>query len=145
MFIGTARRLRISPVQNKATVIIGVRRSGKSTFLNQIANKWLSEGVPKENILSINFFDDRLSNLKTEGLDIVLQSYFLLYPHKKAKEKIYCFFDEIQVIPGWEAFIDRMLRTENCMVYLSGSSAQLLSKEVATPLMNIGNVAVFLK
>ena len=132
MFIGTARRLRISPVQNKATVIIGVRRSGKSTFLNQIANKWLSEGVPKENILSINFFDDRLSNLKTEGLDIVLQSYFLLYPHKKAKEKIYCFFDEIQVIPGWEAFIDRMLRTENCMVYLSGSSAQLLSKEVAT-------------
>jgi len=132
MFIGTARRLRISPVQNKATVIIGVRRSGKSTFLNQIADKWLSEGVSKENILSINFFDDRLSNLKTEGLDIVLQAYFMLFPHKKSTEKVYCFFDEIQVMPEWEAFIDRLMRTENCVVYLSGSSAQMLSKEIAT-------------
>lgn len=131
-FTGTPRRLEVTSVQNKATVIIGVRRSGKSTLLNQIISRWLSIGVAKENILSIHFFDDRISNLKTVGLDSVLQAYFLLYPNKKHNEKIYCFFDEIQVIPGWEAFIDRMLRTENCMVYLSGSSAQLLSKEVAT-------------
>jgi len=131
-FTGTPRRLKVTPVQNKATVIIGVRRSGKSTLLNQILNHWLSVGIAKENMLMIHFFDDRISNLKIVGLDLVLQAYFLLYPQKKLKEKIYCFFDEIQVIPGWEAFIDRLLRTENCMVYLSGSSAQLLSKEVAT-------------
>lgn len=131
-FIGTPRRLKVTPVQKKASVIIGVRRSGKSTYLNQIVNNLLSEGIAPENILYINFFDDRLSNLRTLGLDQIIQAYFLLYPHKKSKEKIYCFFDEIQVVHGWEAFIDRLMRTENCMIYLSGSSAKMLSKEIAT-------------
>ncbi|MCK5519760.1 MAG: ATP-binding protein, partial [Candidatus Marinimicrobia bacterium] len=44
----------------------------------------------------------------------------------------YCFFDEIQVLKGWEAFIDRMMRNEKCEVYISGSSAQMLSQEIAT-------------
>ncbi|MFH1159566.1 MAG: ATP-binding protein [bacterium] len=56
----------------------------------------------------------------------------MIYPEKKSREKIYCFFDEIQVIQGWEAFVDRMMRTENCEVYLTGSSAKMLSKEIAT-------------
>ena len=132
LYIGTTRHLRPTNVMNKATIIIGVRRSGKSTLLNQIANKWLSKGVSKENILYINFFDDRLSKLHFLGLDIVMQSYYLLYPGKKTQETIYCFFDEIQVVPGWEAFIDRILRTENVVVYISGSSAQMLSIEIAT-------------
>jgi uncharacterized protein len=131
-FTGTPRRLAITPVPNKATVIIGVRRSGKSTYLNQILRYWINEGVSTDNILYINFFDDRLSNLRTQGLDLVIQAYYLLYPHKKSAETVYCYFDEIQVIPGWEAFIDRLLRTENCLIYLSGSSAKMLSKEIAT-------------
>jgi predicted AAA+ superfamily ATPase len=132
LFVGTSRHLNVRNVKNKATVIIGVRRSGKSTLLNQIANKWLSEGVDKENLLYINFFDDRLSKLHSLGLDIVIQAYYSLYPYKKNQEAIYCFFDEIQIIPGWEAFVDRILRTENVVVYISGSSAQMLSKEIAT-------------
>lgn len=131
-FNGTKRRLEVASVEKKTTIIIGVRRSGKSTYLNQIANKWLSEGISSKNILFINFFDDRLSNLKSLGLDLVIQAYYLLFPQKKTAEKVYYFFDEIQAVPGWEAFIDRLLRTENCMIYLSGSSAQLLSKEIAT-------------
>lgn len=132
LYVGTPRHLKPAYVKNKATIIIGVRRSGKSTLLSQIADKWLSEGVLRENILYINFFDDRLSKLQTLGLDIVMQSYYSLYPHKKTQETTYCFFDEIQIIPDWEAFIDRILRTENVVVYISGSSAQMLSKEIAT-------------
>jgi hypothetical protein len=132
LFIGTKRHIKPMYVKNKATIIIGVRRSGKSTLLNQIADNWLSDGVSGENLLYINFFDDRLSKLQTLGLDMVMQSYYSLYPHKKIQETTYCFFDEIQIIPGWEAFIDRILRTENVVVYISGSSAQMLSKEIAT-------------
>jgi predicted AAA+ superfamily ATPase len=63
---------------------------------------------------------------------MILEAFFRLYPEKRGAEKIYCFFDEIQTVPGWEAFVDRILRTENCEVYLTGSSAQMLSTEIAT-------------
>lgn len=138
MFTGTARRIEVEHVPDKAAIIIGVRRSGKSTLLNQIKSRLISEGMPAENILHINFFDDRLSALKTMGLDLVVRAYFILYPHKKGTEKVSFFFDEIQVISGWESFIDRLLRTENCMVFLSGSSAQMLSKEIGTQMRGRG-------
>jgi len=132
LFTGTPRQLKISQVGKKATIIIGVRRCGKSTFINQVANRLQTTGLAVENFLYLNFSDDRLSNLKSMGLETVLHAYYLLYPEKKAKETLYCFFDEIQEFEGWEIFIDRILRTENCMVFLTGSSARMLSKEIAT-------------
>ncbi len=129
---GVPRRLQIKPIQNKATVCIGARRSGKSTFLFQIIRRLLDEGVPPENILYLNFFDDRLHSLEKDNLRFVIEAYFSIYPEKKNTEKIYCFFDEIQVVKGWEPFVDRLMRTENCEVYLTGSSAHMLSKEIAT-------------
>ena len=67
LYVGTPRHIKPAYVRNKATIIIGVRRSGKSTLLSQIADNWLSEGVLRENILYINFFDDRLSKIQTLG------------------------------------------------------------------------------
>ena len=87
LFTGISRRLKVTSVPNKAMVIIGVRRCGKSTFLNQIASQILSEGAPKENLIYINFFDDRLSPLKTLGLDLILQAYYSLFPYKKRRKK----------------------------------------------------------
>lgn len=89
-------------------------------------------GSPRQNILYLNFFDDRLHSLQHDNLGVILEAYFSLYPEKKNTEKVYCFFDEIQVVPGWEPFIDRLLRTEKCEVYITGSSAQMLSREIAT-------------
>lgn len=129
---GVARRLDLTPVAGKATVCIGVRRSGKSTFMLQLAQRLLAQGASRQNILHLNFFDDRLHTLQHDNLGVVLEAYFSLYPEKKNLEKIYCFFDEIQVIPGWEAFIERIMRTEKCEIYLTGSSAHMLSKEIAT-------------
>ena len=129
---GVPRRLRIDTVPGKATVCMGVRRCGKSTYLFQQIEHLLAQGVPKENILYLNLFDDRLHPLRHEGLGRVTEAYYSLYPEKKGTETVYCFFDEIQAVEGWEAFVDRILRTERCEVYLTGSSARMLSKEIAT-------------
>ncbi len=129
---GVPRRVAVSPVPGKATVCIGVRRSGKSTFMFQLMKKLQDTGVARQNILYLNFFDDRLHSLQHDNLGVILEAYFSLYPGKKNAEKVYCFFDEIQVVPGWEPFVDRLMRMEKCEVYITGSSAQMLSREIAT-------------
>jgi hypothetical protein len=129
---GVPRRVAVSPVPGKATVCIGVRRSGKSTFMFQLMKKLQDTGVARQNILYLNFFDDRLHSLQHDNLGVILEAYFSLYPEKKNAEKVYCFFDEIQVVPGWEPFVDRLMRMEKCEVYITGSSAQMLSREIAT-------------
>jgi predicted AAA+ superfamily ATPase len=119
-------------MKGKAFVCIGVRRCGKSTLLYQIIEELEAKGVKRENILYLNFFDDRLNELKHQNLSMVLEAYFSLFPEKKDTEEVYCFFDEIQEVKNWEPFIDRILRTEKCSVFISGSSAKMLSKEIAT-------------
>ena len=129
---GVPRRLSIETVQGKATVCIGVRRSGKSTYMFQVIQRLLDSGVSRQNILYLNFFDDRLHSLRHDSLSVITEAYFSLFPDKKNAEVVYCFFDEIQTVDGWESFIDRLMRTEQCEVYLTGSSARMLSKEIAT-------------
>ena len=129
---GVPRRLEVTALPGKATVCIGPRRSGKSTFMFQRIGKLLASGVPRENVLYLNFFDDRLHHLARDGLAAVPEAYFSLYPGKKNAQKVYCFFDEIQVVPGWESFVERIMRTEDCEVCITGSSAGMLSREIAT-------------
>ncbi|MBA3814690.1 MAG: ATP-binding protein [Alphaproteobacteria bacterium] len=129
---GVSRRIDIEPIPGKATVCVGVRRCGKSTYMFQVMQGLVNRGIPRENILYLNFFDDRLHDLQHEGLGTVIEAYYSLYPNKKNTEKVYYFFDEIQMISGWEPFVDRLQRTENCEIYITGSSANLLSKEIAT-------------
>lgn len=129
---GVPRRLAVTAVPGKASVLIGVRRCGKSTYAFQQVQRLLDEGVPRENVLYVNFFDDRLAGLEREELGLVSEAYYSLHPEKKAKETVHCFFDEIQAVEGWEPFVDRLLRTEKCRVTLTGSSARMLSREIAT-------------
>ena len=129
---GVSRDLRIEAIAGKATVCIGVRRSGKSTYLFQIIQQLLDRGVNRTNILYLNFFDDRLFTLQHDGLTYITEAYYSLYPEKKSVETVYCFFDEIQMVHHWESFVDRLMRTEKCVVYITGSSAHMLSTEIAT-------------
>jgi uncharacterized protein len=129
---GVTRLIKITPVHKKATVCMGVRRSGKSTLMFQTIEKLINKGVPKSDILYLNFFDERLHTLKLEGLKDITEAYYTLYPEKKNTATVYYFFDEIQMIEGWEAFTERLLRTEKCEIYLTGSSARMLSREIAT-------------
>ena len=65
---GIPRQLEIAPVKGKAAICIGVRRCGKSTYMFQLMRKLLHKGVPVQNILCLNLFDDRLHRLQHEGL-----------------------------------------------------------------------------
>ena len=129
---GLPRRLHVQAVPGKASVCIGVRRSGKSTYLFQIIQRLLDGGVSRANILYLNFFDDRLHDLRGNNLGQIADAYYSIYPEKKNTETVYCFFDEVQAVSGWEVFVNRLMRTEKCEVYLTGSSAKMLSKEIAT-------------
>lgn len=129
---GLPRELQITVLPGKATVCMGVRRAGKSTFMLQRMQQLLKQGVARENIVQINFVDNRLYNFHHTNLELVLEAYYSIYPDKKSVEKVYFFFDEIQEIEHWEYFVERLMRLENCEVYITGSSAKLLSKEIAT-------------
>ena len=129
---GIPRQLEYDLVPGKAFVCIGVRRCGKSTLLYQIIDGIEKQAGTRDNVLYLNFFDDRLSELYHGGLGTVLDAYYALYPGKKGAETVYCFFDEIQMTKDWEPFVDRILRTEKCEVFLTGSSATMLAREIAT-------------
>ena len=88
--------------------------------------------VSRQNIPYPDFFDDRPHRPRHGSLGVILEACFSLCPEKKDAEKGYCFFDGIQVASGWEPFIDRLMRVENCEVTITGSSAQMLSREIAT-------------
>jgi len=121
------------PLKSKKIIsLIGVRRSGKSSILFDIVQK-LRQSIPKENIIYINFEDDRLYPLEVGSLNLLLESYFELYPNKK-NENIYLLLDEVQVVQNWEAYVRRVYDNENIALYVTGSSAKLLSSEIATSL-----------
>ena len=116
----------------KIISLIGVRRSGKSSILFDLINR-LRASVARENIIYLNFEDDRLFPLRLEHLDLILEGFYELYPAKR-DEKIYLFLDEVQVVEGWELYIRRIYDTLNVGIFVTGSSAKLLSSEIATSL-----------
>jgi predicted AAA+ superfamily ATPase len=130
LFTGVRRQTEMINLKGKASICIGVRRCGKSTLLNQKMHE-IRSGFNNENIICLNFFDDRLNVLRNGNLQLILDAYYGLYPNKKG-EQIFCFFDELQECLNWEPFVDRLLRNENATVFITGSSAKLLSKEIAT-------------
>jgi len=126
------RTLQLPINTGKIVTLSGVRRSGKTYHLFNLINQLLKNKVSAEKILYINFEDERL-NLTTEELDQILQIYQELYPHLKLSECFF-FFDEIQEVPGWEKFIARIHSSVNQNIFITGSNAKLLSKEIATAL-----------
>ena len=112
----------IDPDSPQAQVVIGVRRSGKSTLCY---NALIRKGVK---FAYVNFDDERLINLSATDLNDVLE---VLY--KINGDFNYLFIDEIQNIPEWYLFVNRLLRRQ-IHVIITGSNAKLLSGELATHL-----------
>lgn len=127
------RRDAVAPrLEGKARVVIGMRRSGKTSFLYQCLADRLAEGIARDRLVYFNFEDERLGALEAEQLGAILEEYYRSFPHYRGAARVTWCLDEIQVIPGWERFVRRMIDTENVEVLLSGSSARMLSREVAT-------------
>lgn len=128
----TRRDVRLPGVPGKAIAVVGMRRSGKTTFLWQVLADRLAGGAPRESLLYFSFDDERLAGLTAPDLHVIVEEYYRLHPELRDRRRAVFFFDEIQVVSGWEAFARRLLDDERADLFLSGSSARLLSREVAT-------------
>jgi len=126
------RTLKIPPNSGKIITLAGVRRSGKTYHLFNLINQLRAGGVASERLLHFNFEDERL-HLSSSELDLILQVYRELYPAQKLSD-CYFFFDEIHEVAGWEKFIGRIYASISQHVFITGSNAKLLSKEIATTL-----------
>lgn len=117
----------------EASVVVGVRRSGKSTILLQVLKKIISQGASKENILYINFEEPAFAPYLK--LEFLLQIYDVYLEKFNPRGKIFIILDEAQLVPQWEKFVRGLYdRGENVKFYITGSSAKLLSKEFGSVL-----------
>jgi predicted AAA+ superfamily ATPase len=116
----------------KATAVIGMRRAGKTTYLQQLRRERLERGISREQLVYVNFEDEQLTGVTADELRALPEEYFRRFPAMRQKETVTWCLDEIQAVPGWERFVRRMLDSEAVEIFLSGSSAALLSREIAT-------------
>jgi len=109
-------------------VFSGIRRAGKSYLLYQRMQQLITRGIQWDEMLYINFEDERLTGMKAEHLNLLLEVHLEMYSKKPI-----LFLDEIQNIPGWEKFARRMADTKH-RVYITGSNAKMLSQDIQSTL-----------
>lgn len=113
---------------NVCYVLVGLRRAGKSTLLYSKVRDYLKEGISWDQIIYINFEDERLAEFKSCDFQDIL-----ILKNEMTTKKAFFFFDEIQNIDGWEMFA-RRLADSNETVCITGSNSKTLSSEVAAKL-----------
>jgi len=128
------RCVAIGSLPGKVSVVTGVRGSGKTTLLRERIHQRNESRVHRENILYLDLADDRLYWLQHENPDIILEAWFELHPQKRGSGTVHCFFDEIQSLPYWQLFIDRLTRSEKCEVTVAGSLLPSPEEDTASPL-----------
>lgn len=122
------------PINEQRIVTVpGVRRCGKTSKMEMAVNRLLSEGIDRSRILWISFDDERLYSMKADDLNLIMEAYTEMYPDIPMEE-VYMFFDEIQLIEGWEYFVMRLFRHYSKNIYISGSNASMLSSEMKSAL-----------
>ena len=114
--------------ENGRYVLVGVRQAGKSYMLYKRARQMMGKGCLLEDIIYINFDDERLMGMTADDFDLILQSYQSVYSGTPV-----FFFDEIQNVEGWEHFA-RRLANKKYLVYITGSNAKMLSRDIQTVL-----------
>lgn len=119
--------------ENRIVTVTGIRRCGKSSLLGLTINRLLEMGVPKEHILYVGFDDERFLAMSPENFDELLQAYREMYPGIPLKD-VYMFFDELQLISGWELFVLRVYKNYCKHIFVTGSTAKMLSGEMASAL-----------
>ena len=112
--------------ENGRYVLVGVRQAGKSYMLYKRARQMLASGYLLEDMVYINFDDERLMGMTADELDLILQAYQSVYNRTPV-----LFFDEIQNVEGWEHFA-RRLANKKYHVYITGSNAKMLSRDIQT-------------
>lgn len=109
-------------------VLVGARRSGKSYILYHNIQQLLANGVDWDEMLYINFEDERLVGMETSDFNSIIEVHYSM-----SDKKPILFLDEIQIVPHWEKFV-RRLADEKYRLFVTGSNAKMLSSEIATTL-----------
>jgi uncharacterized protein len=118
-----ARDIAIPADTGKIIIVAGVRKSGKTTLFFQTIRNLQQKNIPKEQLIYINFEDERLS-LNSSELYLIIESYQELYPEKSLRN-CHIFFDEIHHIEGWEDFIQELYLKICHNIYLAGSDTSI--------------------
>jgi predicted AAA+ superfamily ATPase len=129
----TPRSMTLPLDSRKVVTLVGIRRSGKTYLLYQTMHQLAAQGVDRRRMVYLDFEDDRLLPIRTRELDLILRAHEELYPDVSGQQK-YFFFDEVQQAPRWESFVRRLSDTEDARIFVTGSSSQLLARELATGL-----------
>lgn len=116
-----------------ALALIGMRRSGKTWFCYQLMQELMDKGISREQILYINFEDERLLGFDVSDFQTLLDAFYRRNP-AALERPCYFFFDEIQEVDEWPRFIRRLLDSGSAEVTITGSSAKMLSSEIHTSL-----------
>ncbi len=109
---------------------VGIRRTGKSFVMYQQIRDLTGRGVPPNEILYVNFEDERLLEIETGDLNTILE---IGLENAGPGKKPFIFLDEIQNVPGWEKFV-RRLADMKYRVSITGSNSRMLGHEVASTL-----------
>ena len=119
---------KIKSEENANMVLMGIRRGGKSSVLYLHIKALISDGATWDQIAYINFEDERLLELALSDFDSIIQ-----VQNEFSAQKSYYFFDEIQIIEGWEHFARRCADMK-MNVWITGSNAKMLSREIESVL-----------
>lgn len=128
----TRREIRLPGIPGKTLAIIGVRRGGKTSFLQQQRADRISEGRPPESQLLIGLEDERLVGVTATDLGWMIAEHERQFPSIRRNRLLTVYLDEVQLVAGWETLVHRLAETREVELFVSGSSARLLSREVAT-------------
>lgn len=122
------------PLEGRDIITIpGVRRCGKSSRMEIAVNGLLKRGVARENVLWIGFDDERFAQMKASELDLILEAYRELHPDTDLRD-VWMFFDELPLVEGWELFVLRVYKSYCKHIFICGSNAHTLSKEMKSEL-----------
>lgn len=128
----TRRDIALPGIPGKAFAVIGVRRGGKTSFLAQCRAERLAAGRAREAQLFVSLEDERLSGLTVADLGWLLDEHARQFPGLREAGGMTVYLDEVQTVAGWEGLARRQMDLGGVELFISGSSARLLSREVAT-------------
>ena len=117
----------------KIVTVPGVRRCGKTSRMEAVANDLLRSGVERQRILWVSFDDERLVGMSSDDFDQIIEAYREMFPNFDLSQ-VYMFFDEIQLVENWEYFVLRLYKHYTKHIFISGSNATMLSSELKSAL-----------
>lgn len=134
----TRRDVALPQVPGKVMAVIGARRGGKTSFMRDHARAEVQRGRPRESQLILSLEDERLFGMTVADLAWLVEEHGRQFPALLEPGRRAIYFDEVHLVPGWETYVRRLVDEGTRELFVSGSSAKLLSREVATSLRGRG-------